>query len=97
MPSWKEQLRTCTPPRYQDPRKFGRWMAGRRYDRVLAAKHEPSYPLRPATGTSAPEAMPESETEQCPLFYRYRLAAELQKRDARMCALGKFPDRDESG
>jgi hypothetical protein len=42
-------------------------MAGRRYDRVLAAKREPSYPLRPATGTSATKTVPERETEQCPL------------------------------
>jgi hypothetical protein len=61
----------------------------------LAVKHEPSYPLRPATGTSA-KAVPERGTEQCPLFWVYRLAAQLRKPDAKICAFGKFSDHAES-
>src|SRR5882724_4159208 len=48
MPLWKEQLLTCTPPRYQGPRNFGRWMAGRRYDRdklLNASRRTRSVPL----------------------------------------------------
>src|SRR6266852_8496363 len=71
------------------PQELGCWMAGRRYDRVLATKHEPSYPLRPATDTSATKTVPECETEQCPIFWAYALAPELQKPDARICAFGK--------